>query len=313
MRLTPVQTAKIAVERPSPPLPRRRRPLPAAPVGRRGHGWPRSRPDRYHSPPTDRRRTARVANIKQQKKRNRRSLEQRDRNLRYRSTIKTLFRRLGRRRRERRRGQVEARARRAGAPHRPRRRRGRDSPQQRGPQEEPGRARSPRGPRPVHRLVFAARRRPPAARQGEQVPRRRLQHQPLAVVPASGPGSRSALTRRSSSSAASRATARWARARRQRPRLLGQLARREALHAGGRGHGVGVTASGPSAWASARRRKWLASCTCITIGAHRVVAGREVLQHVVGPRGVRRPRSRRPARRSSRRGGAARAPPPSRP
>jgi small subunit ribosomal protein S20 len=36
-----------------------------------------------------------VANIQQQKKRNRRSLEQRDRNLRYRSTIKTLFRRLG--------------------------------------------------------------------------------------------------------------------------------------------------------------------------------------------------------------------------
>jgi small subunit ribosomal protein S20 len=35
-----------------------------------------------------------VANIKQQKKRNRRSLEQRDRNLKYRSTIKTLFRRL---------------------------------------------------------------------------------------------------------------------------------------------------------------------------------------------------------------------------
>ena len=36
-----------------------------------------------------------MANIKQQKKRNRRSLEQRERNLRYRSTIKTLFRRLG--------------------------------------------------------------------------------------------------------------------------------------------------------------------------------------------------------------------------
>jgi small subunit ribosomal protein S20 len=35
-----------------------------------------------------------VANIKQQKKRNRRSLAQRERNLRYRSTIKTLFRRL---------------------------------------------------------------------------------------------------------------------------------------------------------------------------------------------------------------------------
>lgn len=35
-----------------------------------------------------------MANIKQQKKRNRRSLEQRDRNLRYRSTIKTLFRKL---------------------------------------------------------------------------------------------------------------------------------------------------------------------------------------------------------------------------
>ena len=35
-----------------------------------------------------------MANIKQQKKRNRRSLEQRDRNLRYRSTIKTLIRRL---------------------------------------------------------------------------------------------------------------------------------------------------------------------------------------------------------------------------
>ncbi len=35
-----------------------------------------------------------MANIKQQKKRNRRSLEQRDRNLKYRSTIKTLFRRL---------------------------------------------------------------------------------------------------------------------------------------------------------------------------------------------------------------------------
>jgi small subunit ribosomal protein S20 len=35
-----------------------------------------------------------VANIKQQIKRNRRSLQQRERNLRYRSTIKTLFRRL---------------------------------------------------------------------------------------------------------------------------------------------------------------------------------------------------------------------------
>lgn len=35
-----------------------------------------------------------MANIKQQKKRNRRSLEQHARNLRYRSTIKTLFRRL---------------------------------------------------------------------------------------------------------------------------------------------------------------------------------------------------------------------------
>jgi small subunit ribosomal protein S20 len=35
-----------------------------------------------------------VANIKQQIKRNRRSLDQRERNLRYRSTIKTLFRRL---------------------------------------------------------------------------------------------------------------------------------------------------------------------------------------------------------------------------
>jgi small subunit ribosomal protein S20 len=35
-----------------------------------------------------------VANIKQQKKRNRRALQQRERNLRYRSTIKTLFRRL---------------------------------------------------------------------------------------------------------------------------------------------------------------------------------------------------------------------------
>ena len=36
-----------------------------------------------------------MANIKQQKKRNRRALEQRERTLRYRSTIKTLFRRLG--------------------------------------------------------------------------------------------------------------------------------------------------------------------------------------------------------------------------
>lgn len=36
-----------------------------------------------------------MANIKQQKKRNRRALDQRERNLRYRSTIKTLFRRLG--------------------------------------------------------------------------------------------------------------------------------------------------------------------------------------------------------------------------
>ncbi len=35
-----------------------------------------------------------MANIKQQKKRNRRSLAQHERNLRYRSTIKTLFRRL---------------------------------------------------------------------------------------------------------------------------------------------------------------------------------------------------------------------------
>jgi small subunit ribosomal protein S20 len=35
-----------------------------------------------------------VANIKQQVKRNRRSLEQRATNLRYRSTIKTLYRRL---------------------------------------------------------------------------------------------------------------------------------------------------------------------------------------------------------------------------
>ncbi len=36
-----------------------------------------------------------MANIKQQKKRNRRAIEQRERNLKYRSTIKTLFRRLG--------------------------------------------------------------------------------------------------------------------------------------------------------------------------------------------------------------------------
>jgi small subunit ribosomal protein S20 len=35
-----------------------------------------------------------LANIKQQKKRNRRSLKQRMDNLRYRSTIKTLFKRL---------------------------------------------------------------------------------------------------------------------------------------------------------------------------------------------------------------------------
>jgi small subunit ribosomal protein S20 len=35
-----------------------------------------------------------VANIKQQKKRNRRALAQRQENLRYRSTIKTLFKRL---------------------------------------------------------------------------------------------------------------------------------------------------------------------------------------------------------------------------
>jgi small subunit ribosomal protein S20 len=35
-----------------------------------------------------------VANIKQQKKRNRRTLAQRERNLRYRSTIRTLFRSL---------------------------------------------------------------------------------------------------------------------------------------------------------------------------------------------------------------------------
>ena len=36
-----------------------------------------------------------MANIKQQKKRNRRTLAQRERNLRYRSTIRTMFRRLG--------------------------------------------------------------------------------------------------------------------------------------------------------------------------------------------------------------------------
>jgi small subunit ribosomal protein S20 len=35
-----------------------------------------------------------VANIKQQKKRNKQALKQRDRNLRYRSTIKTLFKRV---------------------------------------------------------------------------------------------------------------------------------------------------------------------------------------------------------------------------
>jgi small subunit ribosomal protein S20 len=35
-----------------------------------------------------------LANIAQQKKRNRRSLKQRERNLQYRSTIKTLFRRV---------------------------------------------------------------------------------------------------------------------------------------------------------------------------------------------------------------------------
>ncbi len=35
-----------------------------------------------------------MANIKQQKKRNRRSLKQHERNLRYRSTIRTLFRRI---------------------------------------------------------------------------------------------------------------------------------------------------------------------------------------------------------------------------
>lgn len=35
-----------------------------------------------------------MANLKQQKKRNRRSLKQHDRNTHYRSTIKTLFRRV---------------------------------------------------------------------------------------------------------------------------------------------------------------------------------------------------------------------------
>ena len=35
-----------------------------------------------------------MANIAQQKKRNRRSIKQHERNLRYRSTIKTLFRRV---------------------------------------------------------------------------------------------------------------------------------------------------------------------------------------------------------------------------
>jgi small subunit ribosomal protein S20 len=35
-----------------------------------------------------------LANIAQQKKRNRRSIKQHERNLRYRSTIKTLFRRV---------------------------------------------------------------------------------------------------------------------------------------------------------------------------------------------------------------------------
>jgi small subunit ribosomal protein S20 len=52
-----------------------------------------------------------VANIKQQKKRNRRSLEQRERNLRYRSTIKTLFRRLDDAAREGDGDQIESRAR----------------------------------------------------------------------------------------------------------------------------------------------------------------------------------------------------------
>jgi small subunit ribosomal protein S20 len=52
-----------------------------------------------------------VANIKQQIKRNRRSLEQRERNLRYRSTIKTLFRRLDDAAREGDGDQIESRAR----------------------------------------------------------------------------------------------------------------------------------------------------------------------------------------------------------
>jgi small subunit ribosomal protein S20 len=52
-----------------------------------------------------------VANIKQQIKRNRRSLGQRERNLRYRSTIKTLFRRLDDAAREGDGDQIESRAR----------------------------------------------------------------------------------------------------------------------------------------------------------------------------------------------------------
>jgi small subunit ribosomal protein S20 len=52
-----------------------------------------------------------VANIRQQKKRNRRAVKQRERNLRYRSTIKTLFRRLGDAAESGDGAQIEARAR----------------------------------------------------------------------------------------------------------------------------------------------------------------------------------------------------------
>ena len=160
-----------------------------------------------------------MANIKQQKKRNRRSLEQRDRNLRYRSTIKTLFRRLDEAAEGGDGDQIGARARELehlidraaaeGVIHRNNAAR-KKSRVARITQKVP------------HRLGFAVRRRrPAAARQREQVARRRLEHQPLPVVA----GAAEPCQLRDAQVELERGQARdgvLGRAGRQRARLLGE-------------------------------------------------------------------------------------------
>src|SRR5262245_23735538 len=285
MRLTPVQTAKIAVERPSPRAgDARRRAAPWTGAGRltAGPGPGRSLPYAADRPTEDRPRGEHQAAEEAEPPspgaaRAEPSLPLDDQD---------PLPQARRRGRGRRRGRDRGAGARARAPDRPRRRRGRDSPQQRGPQEAQGRARVPEGEGRHHGLAFSARRRPPAARQGEQVPRRRLQDQALPVVPRAPQLAQGADPQVQLQLGQPRHGP-PGRPRRHRAGLLGELAGRVAGRAGRLGHRLGRDA--------VAERLGLGEAAEVVRQLHlhhdrgdRVVAGGQVLEHVVGARRVAR-------------------------